>query len=102
MTAQSKQNYVYITDLKLRLGLIRFAHDLFTVSSGKRPRDQLGLLREQLEMYHKEVLDASKTSVRGYGKIVITGKSNGKQDDLCIAFQMAIYWPHVIQSASRQ
>lgn len=66
----------------LNCGLVSFAHNL--VSLNHKPLEVVNILKEQLTAYMWNIDDK--------GKVELTGKKGGKNDDLVIAVMMIPYW----------
>lgn len=80
-------NFQYLINVKMRAGAIRFDNEFFTTSKGHTTSSMRGLFKEELQRYHVEYEEKSD----GEYKMKITGKgSNGENDDLVIAFAMAL------------
>lgn len=67
---------------------------------GQDPRGFLDDLRLQLLRY-KAVSEPQGLRQDQERKIYVSGKDEGKQDDKCMAFQMAIFWTYVQCSRNR-
>lgn len=89
-TAAVTRNYQFLLNNMLAQGGMHFDRDLFTVSRRQTPNSILVLLRTQMETLHWE----TKPAIDAFGnnRYAITGKSNGKNDDLVIAVQQLLYW----------
>lgn len=93
-TAHITNDYQFVFNSRLKSKSIWFDSQFFTTTPGKSETEIKGQLREQLERYHYEYLEAR--TVHGNPKQTITGKmGSGMQDDLAIATLMAPYWGRI-------
>ena len=87
-------DYQFVFNSRLKSQSIWFDEQFFTTTPGKTEVQIKGMLREQLERYHYEYLEAR--TVHGNPRQTITGKmGSGMQDDLAIATLMAPYWGRI-------
>ena len=56
----------------------------------ENPSGNAKRLSEQLHIYSLQFKEAS--SVFGKGSVALSGKVGGMKDDVCIAFQLGVYW----------
>ena len=77
----------------LRTESILFAKKFFSDDASSK-----GEICEQLKNYR--YLDRVGQAGQAAGKKILTGKINGKNDDLCIVACMLSYWPHFFFSNS--
>jgi hypothetical protein len=89
-TADNKEAMcIRLQDL-LRSDGVGIARDLVCVDEDSNAADQVQSLMQQLMGYSIMVKKAE--TVFQKTKIVFTGKISGKQDDLCMALQMMLFW----------
>ena len=88
-------DYQFLFNSKLKNKALFFDNQFFTCSRGKTEQQVKGMLREQLERYHYEYLEAR--SIHSKPTQTITGKmGSGAQDDLAISTLMAPFWGRII------
>ena len=94
-TQKVTRDYQLVVEDRLGKNNIVFDDRLFSVSTKYEdnvPAIEL-LLRAQLEAYHWEIREPTRTGEKQ--KVFLTGKNGSQQDDLYIAFAMALYWGEV-------
>jgi hypothetical protein len=100
-THDNTNDYQIEVESALMKRSVFFEATLFTVSKRflKENEDIRVELQEELQLYHWET-EMAKDNF-GRDRIVLTGKIGGRQDDLYMAFAMAIFWGKVIERQRR-
>lgn len=101
-TEQVTRDYQLVVEDRLGKNNILFDDALFSVSDKYETNIPavLLLLRSQLEAYHWEIRLPTKPG--GVTKAFLTGKNGSQQDDLYVAFAMALYWGQVYMNRRQE
>jgi hypothetical protein len=99
-TATVTRGYLFIMNLMLSEGTLRFERDCFTVTKEQTTSSMRDMLQDQMLRMHWEVKRAP--DVHGKDRHSLTGKVGNKQDDLLVTVAMVLYWGrNIMQDRSR-